>query len=259
MIMLLSFIRRKCFFGHVSPVFHTGRDCMGCAKTGSGKTAAFVLPVLQKLSEDPYGVFCLVLTPTRELAYQIAEQFRALGKPMGLKDCIIVGGMDMVTQGLELSKKPHVVVATPGRLADHIRSSDTISLNRIQFLILDEADRLLEQGCTDFTKDLEVILSAVPAKRQTLLFSATLTDTLQQLQSIAMNRPFFWEHKSDVRTVEELDQRFILTPEKVKDAYLVHLIQKFQDEHDDWSIMIFTNTCKVTLTLVVHSKSVYDF
>ncbi|ROL44087.1 putative ATP-dependent RNA helicase DDX49 [Anabarilius grahami] len=232
-------VQEKCI-----PAILEGRDCLGCAKTGSGKTAAFVLPVLQKLSEDPYGVFCLVLTPTRELAYQIAEQFRAFGKPLGLKDCIIVGGMDMVYQGLELSKKPHVVVATPGRLADHIRSSDTINLNRIQFLILDEADRLLEQGCTDFTKDLEVILSAVPAKRQTLLFSATLTDTLQQLQSIAMNRPFFWEHKSEVQTVEELDQRFILTPEKVKDAYLVQLIQKFQDEHDDWSIMIFTNTCK---------------
>lgn len=139
---------------------------------------------------------------------------------------------DMVIQGLELSRKPHVVVATPGRLADHIRSSDTISLNKIQFLvmmlnffrhfneiiyidcyvfkfsvlkqlfcvfwqIMDEADRLLEQGCTDFTKDLEVILSVVPAKRQTLLFSATLTDTLQQLQSVAMNKPFFWEHKSE--------------------------------------------------------------
>ncbi|GAA6069928.1 probable ATP-dependent RNA helicase DDX49 [Tachysurus ichikawai] len=109
---------------------------------------------------------------------------------------------------------------------------------------MDEADRLLEQGCTDFTKDLEIILNVVPAKRQTLLFSATLTDTLQELKSIAMNKPFFWEHKSEVRTVEELDQRYILTPEKVKDAYLVNLIQKFQDEHDDWSIMIFTNTCK---------------
>ncbi|KAF7703487.1 probable ATP-dependent RNA helicase DDX49 [Silurus meridionalis] len=229
---------------HCMPAILEGRDCLGCAKTGSGKTAAFVLPVLQKLSEDPYGIFCLVLTPTRELAYQIAEQFRALGKPLGLRDCIIVGGMDMVTQGLELSKKPHVVVATPGRLADHIRSSDTFDMKRLRFLILDEADRLLEQGCTDFTKDLEVILSAVPAKRQTLLFSATLTDTLQELKSVAMNKPFYWEHKSEVRTVEELDQRYILTPEKVKDAYLVSLIQKFQDEHDDWSIMIFTNTCK---------------
>ncbi|XP_035268953.1 probable ATP-dependent RNA helicase DDX49 isoform X1 [Anguilla anguilla] len=226
------------------PAILEGRDCMGCAKTGSGKTAAFVLPVLQKLSEDPYGIFCLVLTPTRELAYQIAEQFRVLGKPLGLRDCIVVGGMDMVTQALELSKKPHVVVATPGRLADHIRSSNTFSMKKIKFLILDEADRLLEQGCTDFTKDLEVILSAVPAKRQTLLFSATLTDTLQELKSIALNKPFFWESKSEVRTVDELDQRYILTPEKVKDAYLVHLIQKFQDEHEDWSIMIFTNTCK---------------
>lgn len=217
---------------------------MGCAKTGSGKTAAFVLPVLQKLSEDPYGIFCLVLTPTRELAYQIAEQFRVLGKPLGLRDCIIVGGMDMVSQAMELSNQPHVVVATPGRLADHIRSSNTFSMSKIQFLILDEADRLLEQGCTDFTRDLETIMGILPAKRQTLLFSATLTDTLQELKSIAMNKPFFWESKSETRTVEELDQRYILTPEKVKDAYLVHLIQTFTDEHDDWSIIIFTNTCK---------------
>ncbi|XP_062306525.1 probable ATP-dependent RNA helicase DDX49 [Osmerus eperlanus] len=227
----------------VPPILE-GRDVMGCAKTGSGKTAAFVLPVLQKLSEDPFGIFCLVLTPTRELAYQIAEQFRVFGKPLGLRDCIIVGGMDMITQALELSNKPHIVVATPGRLADHIRSSNTFSIKKIRFLIMDEADRLLEQGCTDFTKDLEVILGAVPAKRQTLLFSATLTDTLQELKSIAMNEPFFWESKSETRTVEELDQRYILTPEKVKDAYLVYLIQKFQDEHDDWSIMIFTSTCK---------------
>ncbi|XP_031715371.1 putative ATP-dependent RNA helicase DDX49 [Anarrhichthys ocellatus] len=229
---------------HCMPAILEGRDCMGCAKTGSGKTAAFVLPVVQKLSEDPYGIFCLVLTPTRELAYQIAEQFRVLGKPLGLKDCIVVGGMDMVSQAMELTNQPHVVVATPGRLADHIRSSSTFSMSKIQFLILDEADRLLEQGCTDFTKDLETIMGILPAKRQTLLFSATLTDTLHELKNIAMNKPFFWESTSETKTVEELDQRYILTPEKVKDAYLVHLIQTFTDEHDDWSIMIFTNTCK---------------
>ncbi|XP_075944338.1 putative ATP-dependent RNA helicase DDX49 [Anarhichas minor] len=229
---------------HCMPAILEGRDCMGCAKTGSGKTAAFVLPVVQKLSEDPYGIFCLVLTPTRELAYQIAEQFRVLGKPLGLKDCIVVGGMDMVSQAMELTNQPHVVVATPGRLADHIRSSNTFSMSKIQFLILDEADRLLEQGCTDFTKDLETIMGILPAKRQTLLFSATLTDTLHELKNIAMNKPFFWESTSETKTVEELDQRYILTPEKVKDAYLVHLIQTFTDEHDDWSIMIFTNTCK---------------
>ncbi|NWW71122.1 DDX49 helicase, partial [Climacteris rufus] len=221
-----------------------GRDCLGCAKTGSGKTAAFVLPVLQVLSEDPYGIFCLVLTPTRELAYQIAEQFRVLGKPLGLKDCVVVGGLDMVAQALELSRKPHVVIATPGRLADHLRSSSTFSLKKLKFLVLDEADRLLEQGCADFTADLEVILGAVPARRQTLLFSATLTATLTELRALAANRPFFWEAVSEVRTVEELEQRYLLVPEAVKDAYLVHLVQTFQDEHEDWSIIIFTKTCK---------------
>ncbi|NXG82616.1 DDX49 helicase, partial [Stercorarius parasiticus] len=255
----------------IPPVLQ-GRDCLGCAKTGSGKTAAFVLPVLQVLSEDPYGIFCLVLTPTRygvspgepgpegtvaaarsrfsfllpgrELAYQIAEQFRVLGKPLGLKDCVVVGGLDMVAQALELSRKPHVVIATPGRLADHLRSSNTFSLKKIKFLILDEADRLLEQGCADFTPDLEVILEALPARRQTLLFSATLTDTLKELKGLASNRPFFWEAVSEVRTVDQLDQRYLLVPEAIKDAYLVHLIQTFQDEHEDWSIIIFTKTCK---------------
>ncbi|XP_019369162.1 PREDICTED: probable ATP-dependent RNA helicase DDX49 [Gavialis gangeticus] len=240
----LGLVRPSAVQAACIPPVLEGRDCMGCAKTGSGKTAAFVLPVLQKLSEDPYGIFCLVLTPTRELAYQIAEQFRVLGKPLGLKDCIVVGGMDMVAQALELSRKPHVVIATPGRLADHLRSSNTFSLKKIKFLVLDEADRLLEQGCTDFTKDLEVILGAVPTNRQTLLFSATLTDTLNELKSLAMNKPFFWESPAEVRTVDELDQRYLLVPERVKDAYLVHLIQTFQDEHEDWSIMIFTSTCK---------------
>ncbi|XP_010123311.1 PREDICTED: probable ATP-dependent RNA helicase DDX49, partial [Chlamydotis macqueenii] len=153
-------------------------------------------------------------------------------------------GADMVAQALELSRKPHVVIATPGRLADHLRSSNTFSLKKLKFLVLDEADRLLEQGCADFTADLEVILEAVPARRQTLLFSATLTDTLNELKSLAANRPFFWEAVSEVRTVDELDQRYLLVPEAIKDAYLVHLIQTFQDEHEDWSIIIFTKTCK---------------
>ncbi|KAK2092737.1 putative ATP-dependent RNA helicase ddx49 [Saguinus oedipus] len=141
----------------------------------------------------------------------------------------------MVAQALELSRKPHVIIATPGRLADHLRSSSTFSIKKIRFLVMDETDRLLEQGCTDFTVDLETILEAVPACRQTLLFNAMLTDTLRELQGLATNQPFFWEAQAP---------RYLLVPEKVKDAYLVHLIQCFQDEHEDWSIIIFTNTCK---------------
>ncbi|XP_010130406.1 PREDICTED: probable ATP-dependent RNA helicase DDX49, partial [Buceros rhinoceros silvestris] len=150
----------------------------------------------------------------------------------------------MVAQALELSRKPHIVIATPGRLADHLRSSNTFSLKKLKFLVLDEADRLLEQGSADFTADLELILEAVPARRQTLLFSATLTDTLSELKSLAANRPFCWEAEAEVRTVDELDQRYLLVPEAVKDAYLVHLVQTFQAQHEDWSTIIFTRTCK---------------
>lgn len=104
------------------------------------------MPIVQKLCEDPYGIFALVLTPTRELAYQIADQFSIIGKPMNLRTCVIVGGMDMVEQGKQLSKNPHIVVATPGRLLDHLESCNTFTLSRIKFLVLDEADRLLG-GC----------------------------------------------------------------------------------------------------------------
>ena len=128
---------------HCIPKILEGNDCIGCAKTGSGKTLAFALPILQKLSEEPFGIFALVLTPTRELAFQIGEQFLAYGKVINLKLCVISGGMDMVTQGQELSKRPHIVVSTPGRLADHLDSCNTFSLKKIRFLVLDEADRLL--------------------------------------------------------------------------------------------------------------------
>jgi ATP-dependent RNA helicase DDX49/DBP8 len=131
-----------------------GRDCIGNAKTGSGKTIAFAIPILQKLSEDPYGIFALVLTPTRfacsfiqiwkrydistfrELAFQISEQFAVLGAAIGVRTSVIVGGMDMMTQALELGGHPHVVVATPGRIVDHMRSSDgEWNLSRVKFLV----------------------------------------------------------------------------------------------------------------------------
>ncbi|XP_022108140.1 probable ATP-dependent RNA helicase DDX49 [Acanthaster planci] len=230
------------------PPILRGHDCIGCAKTGSGKTAAFALPILQKLSEDPYGIFCLVLTPTRELAFQIGDQFRVLGKPIGVRDSVIVGGFDMIRQGLELSKKPHVVISTPGRLADHIKSTDTCDLRKIKFLVLDEADRLLEGN---FGPDLEVIFDAIPTVRQTLLFSATITDTMKELQKVSMSKPFFWMSKAPVVTVEQLDQRYCITPAQVKDAYLMHIVHQFCSEDEKRSVMIFTSTCKYCHMLAI--------
>lgn len=113
---------------------------------------------------------------------QIADQFAAIGKSINLKKCVIVGGMDMMVQGLELAKKPHVVVATPGRLADHIESCNTFSLEKIKFLVLDEADRLLSGS---FDEQLKVILPTLSKQKQVLLFSATITDALDKAKNLA--------------------------------------------------------------------------
>lgn len=116
---------------------------------------------------------------------QIADQFSAIGKCIGLKRTVIVGGMDMVVQGLELSKRPHIVVATPGRLADHLESCNTFSLKKIKFFVLDEADRLLEGH---FDNQLKTIFEALPKQKQTLLFSATMTDTLNKVKHITSKK-----------------------------------------------------------------------
>ncbi len=112
-----------------------GRDIIGVASTGSGKTAAFALPILQKLWEDPKGLFACVLAPTRELAYQISQQFESLGSAMGVRCATIVGGMDMMSQSVALAKRPHIVVATPGRLQDHLENTKGFSLRSLQFLV----------------------------------------------------------------------------------------------------------------------------
>jgi ATP-dependent RNA helicase DDX47/RRP3 len=112
-----------------------GRDIIGVAATGSGKTAAFALPILQKLWEEPKGLFACVLAPTRELAYQIGQQFESLGSAMGVRSAVIVGGMDMPTQAIALAKRPHIVVATPGRLMDHLEKTKGFNLRNIKFLV----------------------------------------------------------------------------------------------------------------------------
>ncbi|CAG5133021.1 unnamed protein product [Candidula unifasciata] len=219
-----------------------GQNCVGCAKTGSGKTAAFALPILQKLSEDRYGPYALVLTPTRELAFQIADQFKVLGKEININVTVITGGMDMVRQGQDLNVKPHIVVSTPGRLADHYESCDTFSFKKIKFLVLDEADRLLED--TGFAEQLQIIFKKLPAKRQTLLFSATMTPAIRELQAASGEKVFSWSQSAEVLTVEELDQRYVLMNADLKDAYLMHILDVYTTERPKSSVIIFTSTCK---------------
>ncbi|KAI9508679.1 P-loop containing nucleoside triphosphate hydrolase protein [Russula earlei] len=214
-------IQRACI-----PPLLAGRDCIGNAKTGSGKTIAFALPILQKLSMNPYGIFALVLTPTRELAFQIAEQFAVLGAPLNARTAIIVGGMDMIAQAIELDNRPHVVVATPGRLVDHIRSSSAEwDLSRVKFLILDEADRLLAPS---FADDLAYLFGVLPKERQTALFTATWTQSIGSLADAVpkpgKQRPFIYKITSIVETVESLKQHYVLVPSHVRESYLFYLL-----------------------------------
>lgn len=119
----------------VLPYALEGRDIIGVAETGSGKTAAFALPILQKLWEDPKGLFACVLAPTRELAYQISQHFESLGAAMGVRCLVLIGGVDKMPQAVALAKRPHIIVATPGRLNDHLQSTKGFSLRNLKFLV----------------------------------------------------------------------------------------------------------------------------
>ncbi|CAM0137965.1 putative RNA helicase [Umbelopsis sp. WA50703] len=235
------------------PAILSGKDVIGGAKTGSGKTAAFALPILQKLSEDPYGIFALVLTPTRELAFQIAEQFRVLGRGINVKETVVVGGLDMMQQALDLSRRPHVVIATPGRLRDHIQSSSgAADLKRIKYLVMDEADRLLSDT---FTEDLEVIFNNIPEKRQTLLFTATMTDSILALSDAeedARKRPFLYQCDTSISTVSTLDQSYVFVPSHVREVYLVHVLRS--EDFAGKSVIIFCGRCRTAEMITVMLK-----
>jgi len=235
-----------------------GRDILACSKTGSGKTASFALPILQKLSEDPYGVFCVVLTPTRELASQIADQFKLFGTNLKVRVELVTGGQDQTKQSVLLSDLPHIIVATPGRLADLIKSTD-LRLNKVKFFVMDEADRLLDREDGDYHDDLQIIIQKLPKSRQTLMYSATLSETIAEAREHASREPFFWQsaeldeikdkNESQEEIVvmpETLEQKYVLLPEDVRDGYLVHLVKLLLEERmkENEQLIIFSKTCK---------------
>ncbi|GMK54517.1 hypothetical protein CspeluHIS016_0111030 [Cutaneotrichosporon spelunceum] len=209
------------------PAMLAGRDVIGGAKTGSGKTLAFALPILERIARDPVGLAALVLTPTRELAYQLAEQFLAVGKPMGLTTETIVGGMDMLAQAQALEGRPHIVVATPGRLCDLLRSDgvEQGKLRRVQTLVLDEADRMLTPT---FAPELAYLFEQIPKSRQTCLFTATISDAIMGLAKRppqpGKQTPFVYRVASDTLTVDKLKQKYLFIPSQIRDPYLYYLL-----------------------------------
>ena len=202
----------------------TGKDVIGLAETGSGKTGAFALPILQNLLETPQRLFALVLTPTRELAFQISEQFEALGARIGLKSCVIVGGIDMMTQALQLAKKPHIIIATPGRLIDHLENTKGFHLKTLKYLVMDEADRILNM---DFEVEVDKILKVIPKDRRTYMFSATMTKKVQKLQRASLRNPVKVEVSTKYTTVDKLIQSYLFIPLKFKVSIFCSIFKTF--------------------------------
>lgn len=236
------------------PEILKGRDCIGGAKTGSGKTIAFAAPMLTKWAEDPCGIFGIVLTPTRELAMQIAEQFTALGANINLRVELVIGGESMIEQSNRIKENPDFVIATPGRLA-HImmeHPDDVRGLKRVKYLVLDEADRLLTDT---FGEDLATCMNSLPepTKRQTLLFTATVTDSVRSLKDKHVEdgkQPVFiyeLDKMDDVIIPEKLYLGFMLTPFMVKEAMLHDLLTG--EDYADASCIVFVNRSETAETL----------
>ncbi|KAK3845865.1 MAG: putative DEAD box protein [Linnemannia gamsii] len=225
-----------------------GRDIIGLAQTGSGKTAAFALPILQALWNNPAPMFACVMAPTRELAVQISETFESLGSTIGVRCCVIVGGMDMMAQSIALSKKPHIIVCTPGRLQDHLENTKGFSLRTLKYLVLDEADRLLDM---DFGPIIDQILKVIPKERNTFLFSATMTTKVAKLQRASLNDPVKVEVATKYSTVATLLQYYLFFPLKSKDSYLVYLLNELAGN----STIVFSRTCNDTqrITLLLRN------
>ncbi|CAH9140933.1 unnamed protein product [Cuscuta epithymum] len=221
-----------------------GKDIIGLAQTGSGKTGAFAIPILQALLDAPQPFFACVLSPTRELAIQISQQFEALGAGFNVKCTALVGGLDQVQQSIALAKRPHILVATPGRLLDHLSNTKGFSLRALKFLVLDEADRLLNE---DFEKALDDILNNIPRERRTYLFSATMTKKVGKLQRACLRNPVKIEAASKYSTVDTLKQQYCFFPAKYKDCYLVYILTEMSGS----TSMVFTRTCDATRLLAL--------
>ena len=221
------------------PIILQKRDLLGCAQTGTGKTAAFVLPILQLMYEEKQKaeqpqprIKALILTPTRELAIQIGESIRAYGRYLPLRHHVIFGGVSQHTQVQAIRRGVDILVATPGRLLDLMQQGH-ITLRDIQFFVLDEADRMLDMG---FVHDVKRIITRLPSKRQTLFFSATMPNEIKQLAAMLLNNPARVEVTPPATTVDLIQQSVYYTEKHNKQSLLIHLLKDTSIE----TVLLFT-------------------
>lgn len=219
-----------------------GRDLMAGAQTGTGKTAAFSLPMLQNLlpqanasaSPAKHPIRALILVPTRELAIQVQESIQIYAKHTNLRSLVVYGGVDIKTQTPALMRGVEILVATPGRLLDHIEQR-TLSLSQVQMLVLDEADRMLDMG---FMPDLKRILALLPKQRQNLMFSATFSNEIKKLSEAFLNNPLLIEVARSNATNENVTQKVYLVDQDSKHG----LLSKLLTENSTKQVIVFTKT-----------------
>lgn len=223
------------------PVILKNKDLLGCAQTGTGKTAAFAIPILQLMHlqkqsapPQPRTIQALILTPTRELAIQIEESLKAYGRFMDLKHLVIFGGVPQFSQVQALRRGVDILVATPGRLLD-LMAQRHITLQHIRFFVLDEADRMLDMG---FVNDVKRVIAKLPAKRQTLFFSATMPPEIQQLANMLLTNPAKVEVTPVSSTADTIDQSLYYTDKMNKRPLLIHLLKDSSIE----TALVFTRT-----------------
>ncbi len=221
------------------PAAIQGRDVLGCAETGTGKTAAFALPILCRLGQRnrpavPNRPFALVLAPTRELAIQIGESFATYGKHLRLRQALVYGGVSQVSQVRALNRGAHIVVATPGRLLD-LMNQGHIELDLLQVFVLDEADRMLDMG---FLPDLKRIISELPDERQSLFFSATLPPKITDLSQRLLSDPVNVNVTPKMTSVERIEQQVLFVERSEKQS----LLQQILVDDDVDRALVFTRT-----------------
>src|SRR5687768_12415130 len=227
-------IQSKCI-----PLILSGEDVIGCAETGTGKTAAFLLPIIQNLSAQKRpGVRVLVLAPTRELALQIQKNFSELNHVKTNRSVLVIGGANIHAQLAELRRKPAIVIATPGRLLD-ISERGALDLSSVEVLVLDEADRMLDMG---FLPAIKRILAMLPSKRQTLLFSATMSPTIESLARSTMRQPKLVEVNPRGRAAQMVEQTVYSVSLENKTALLLNLLEQKNEKESLAKVLVFTRT-----------------
>ncbi|MBI4276605.1 DEAD/DEAH box helicase [Candidatus Uhrbacteria bacterium] len=227
----LHFVTPTPIQAQAIPVAIEGKDVVGIAQTGTGKTMAFGIPMMQRLAiEKKQG---LVVAPTRELALQIDDVFRKIGTGVNLRTAVLIGGASMQAQVQALGRKPHIIVATPGRLIDHLNQR-TLRLNGVGIVVLDEADHMLDMG---FLPQIQKILAAVPKERQTMLFSATMPSEIMKLAGAHMKLPIRVEIAPAGTTVEGVQQELFIVSADRKLALLKKILETYHG-----STLVFTRT-----------------